>query len=193
MSDVGTRKSEVETPNTIRDSSFTRYNKTMHPPSRVRRFFKWTGVGVCASILVVWHSGLEIAIPVGPRGYMITMANFGLVGVQDHRDREVPFFEVRKYSQHPHMQNADLTWPHVFVGGSHNKKELAVPFWIAFVTVAIPTAWLWHHGRRRVLPGHCARCGYDLTGNTSGTCSECGERRLNAAGIDASGSIEANG
>jgi hypothetical protein len=23
-------------------------------------------------------------------------------------------------------------------------------------------------------PGHCVTCGYDLTGNTSGTCPECG-------------------
>ncbi len=28
--------------------------------------------------------------------------------------------------------------------------------------------------RRRVPPGHCRRCGYDLTGNKSGVCPECG-------------------
>ena len=27
---------------------------------------------------------------------------------------------------------------------------------------------------RRPRPGHCRRCGYDLTGNISGTCPECG-------------------
>lgn len=34
-------------------------------------------------------------------------------------------------------------------------------------------------GRRRnpsYLPGHCQTCGYDLTGNESGICSECGTR-----------------
>ena len=31
--------------------------------------------------------------------------------------------------------------------------------------------------RRRPYPrGHCRRCGYDLTGNTSGRCPECGIR-----------------
>lgn len=25
-------------------------------------------------------------------------------------------------------------------------------------------------------PGHCPHCGYDLTGNTSGVCPECGEK-----------------
>jgi len=30
--------------------------------------------------------------------------------------------------------------------------------------------------RKRVFPpGHCDWCGYDLTGNTSGTCPECGK------------------
>ena len=29
--------------------------------------------------------------------------------------------------------------------------------------------------RRRVSPGHCRKCRYDLTGNTSGVCPECGE------------------
>ena len=27
---------------------------------------------------------------------------------------------------------------------------------------------------RRQQPGHCVRCAYDLTGNTSGVCPECG-------------------
>lgn len=31
---------------------------------------------------------------------------------------------------------------------------------------------------RTVLPGHCGRCGYDLTGNTSSVCSECGMSTL---------------
>ena len=29
-------------------------------------------------------------------------------------------------------------------------------------------------GRRVIPAGHCQTCAYDLTGNTSGTCPECG-------------------
>jgi len=39
----------------------------------------------------------------------------------------------------------------------------------------------WMIGRRRTGEGHCGACGYDSTGNVSGTCSECGQpvdRRL---------------
>lgn len=53
---------------------------------------------------------------------------------------------------------------------------IELPFWVLFVCVAIPTARLsW---RDRPFPPHtCQQCGYDLTGNTSGVCPECGDRR----------------
>lgn len=49
------------------------------------------------------------------------------------------------------------------------------PLWVPFVTLALPTAWLWHRNRPRIPPGHCS-CGYSFTGNTSGICPECGAR-----------------
>ena len=49
-----------------------------------------------------------------------------------------------------------------------------VPLWVGFAIVAIPTAFLWWRDRGRIRPGHCQRCGYDLTGNVSGVCPECG-------------------
>ncbi len=35
--------------------------------------------------------------------------------------------------------------------------------------------------RRRLRMNHCLECGYDLTGNVSGVCPECGERIAGAA------------
>jgi hypothetical protein len=52
--------------------------------------------------------------------------------------------------------------------------ELAVPIWIPFALVATVTALLLWRDRRRPPPGHCQRCGYDLRGNVSGRCPECG-------------------
>jgi hypothetical protein len=43
------------------------------------------------------------------------------------------------------------------------------------VLLAIPVAILWRLDRPRILPGHCTTCGYDLTGNESGRCPECGK------------------
>jgi hypothetical protein len=49
-----------------------------------------------------------------------------------------------------------------------------LPFWALLVAGAILSAWLWWRDRRPP-PGHCQSCGYDLTGNASGVCPECGE------------------
>ena len=55
-----------------------------------------------------------------------------------------------------------------------------VPLWLLLLLTAIPTAWLWHRDRRLFSspPDHlsCRGCGYDLTGNLSGVCPECGEK-----------------
>lgn len=50
--------------------------------------------------------------------------------------------------------------------------RFSLPIWISLCVVAIPTVWLWRLDRRRA-PSVC-RCGYELTGNMSGRCPECG-------------------
>lgn len=51
---------------------------------------------------------------------------------------------------------------------------VSVPLWMLFLLVVLPTAYLFWSNRRHLPPGHCQRCGYNLTGNVSGTCPECG-------------------
>ena len=53
------------------------------------------------------------------------------------------------------------------------------PIWPLIVSsIALPTLYLTGHrrrrGHRRQSLGLCHDCGYNLTGNTSGTCPECG-------------------
>ena len=48
---------------------------------------------------------------------------------------------------------------------------------ILLYVVFIPTVVSLCLGFRRVFPqGHCQKCGYNLTGNVSGVCPECGEQ-----------------
>lgn len=60
----------------------------------------------------------------------------------------------------------------------HVDRTLAsfgLPLWIPLLLAAVPTIVLFRRDRRT--PSHCCHsCGYDLTGNTSGTCPECGGR-----------------
>src|SRR5262249_39567254 len=52
-------------------------------------------------------------------------------------------------------------------------RWVMVPLWAFLLPCAGLTLWLWRRDQRHVQPGHC-RCGYDLTGNVSGRCPECG-------------------
>ncbi len=48
-----------------------------------------------------------------------------------------------------------------------------IPLWLIALVVAVSWGIIrWRH--RPIPPGHCTSCGYDLTGNISGVCSECG-------------------
>ena len=55
--------------------------------------------------------------------------------------------------------------------------SLSLPYWfLTLVFALLPTIWLIKWRRRRNLPDNpCPSCGYDLTGNESGECPECGQ------------------
>ena len=54
--------------------------------------------------------------------------------------------------------------------------HLLVPLWLPLMIASVPTIFLWAK-RPRKRPGFCGRCGYNLTGNVSGRCPECGTLR----------------
>ena len=49
-----------------------------------------------------------------------------------------------------------------------------IPLWLPLLLTLLVILILVVRNRRRIPVGHCTRCRYDLTGNTSGVCPECG-------------------
>ncbi len=70
-----------------------------------------------------------------------------------------------------------------FGGGRRNYRvhTVGIPLWMPLVLfAAYPVAILWRGPIRRRLrgqQGQCPVCGYDLRGNKSGVCPECGHTR----------------
>lgn len=61
-------------------------------------------------------------------------------------------------------------------GGTQQRWRVGFPHWAAVLAfAAAPLVWLRRRLRRPAPPGHCRGCGYDLTGNVSGACPECGK------------------
>ena len=68
-------------------------------------------------------------------------------------------------------------------GPNGSLYNAAVPHaFLAAQFLVPPAAWAFSAWRRRrVRPGTCQSCDYDLTGNVSGVCPECGENVLTNA------------
>lgn len=63
----------------------------------------------------------------------------------------------------------------VAAGEGTRVRFIGFPLWLPTALFALlPLAHLSRRMRRRFPPGCCAGCGYELTGNTSGVCPECG-------------------
>ena len=70
------------------------------------------------------------------------------------------------------------TVPMLDIQVSEHLQEIWVVPWLPFLLCALYPTWAFARGhvrrRHRRKRGLCLRCGYDLTGNVSGVCSECG-------------------
>ena len=149
----------------------------MPRPSHARRILKWTGVGLFLFIILTWVvcSWWEFAFPLHDK--VAVYLQKGGVYVMVAEFNYVKTYNVKIYARRHNGSRSNFPSLHVSqylpvgIGTWH-----IIPFWLLLLLDAIPTAWLWHRDRRRIRPGHCPGCGYDLTGNTSGVCPECGDK-----------------
>jgi len=54
-------------------------------------------------------------------------------------------------------------------------RGVEVPHWLVVIlTAVLPAVFVWRSWRRPSGQARCSTCDYNLTGNTSGVCPECG-------------------
>lgn len=140
------------------------------------RFLRWTGAtGIFASMVMALAG---VAISLASYGSVSPFAYVGLpfiaVGTSDgvatcSLNRNVRF-EV-----HWHAIDRGFSGTERWAMSRYLPKEslkLTAPFWMICWAFALPSIAL-YLAARRPLPGNCP-CGYNLFGNTSGVCPECG-------------------
>ncbi len=69
----------------------------------------------------------------------------------------------------------DFGFEHYYRRGGWN-LNMVLPHWfLVLIFAVLPGIWLYLWKKlRKVDPNACPGCGYDLTGNESGVCPECG-------------------
>ncbi len=136
---------------------------------RIRRIAKWAGLLVCVLMVVAWVVNLRwIAYCMSGSGIVGCAHGAVVIHIQEMYD-PVGWRVFEKGGD-------GIAWRHHLsrFERSNRHSSLRIPLWMPLVVVAIPTAILWRRDRRRILDGHCQKCGYDLTANVSGKCPECG-------------------
>lgn len=153
----------------------------MHSHSHIGWIMKCTGLFSIAFLLVVWILTLRF-------GVAICLSNRLSIVFQENQ-MEFYFFPPNRswltYNEcwSGEWSRIEFLWPeidgtYIFRQGMRIKTSdiLMLPYWIPIVFAVLPTSVLFYKDRHRLSPCHCPKCGYNLTGNTSGVCSECGAK-----------------
>lgn len=140
---------------------------------RIRRILKWTAVGVCSGLLVMWPISLKWPLGLQVNNFLIGWYNGGVsldCFAKVVFPSRIGTLDLRFAG--PLNTDYGFHWARVNLNSTHSFIE--VPFWLFVVAAAAPTAFAFLSGRRRIPAGYCRNCGYNLTGNVSGRCPECG-------------------
>jgi hypothetical protein len=156
----------------------------MRRRSRIRRVAKWLAIAFCLLIVCVfvasrwWYFGLSGKCATGFGSQVGVGFEAGCIGVfvADPRD------PVGPASPMPYLHRAPASAP-VFAPWWVQRRQFSgrlparfwwrIPLWMPFAGSTALALWLWW--RDRPYPsGHCRTCGYNLAGNVSGVCPECG-------------------
>jgi hypothetical protein len=78
-----------------------------------------------------------------------------------------------------HVRGLDIDFDRWTSGGWSLSADVSLRLLAAASAIGVAVLTLLARRlRRRAEAGHCPACGYDLTGNVSGVCPECGTPRL---------------
>lgn len=161
---------------------------------RICRRLKWLGLIFCALILAAWLASSQYYLSwIGGRrgfycsyGRVVYMEQLPIafvtalgpaftppgtpLSIQGQRRTVVPTKQPNWIfiSTPEWVKDSFFGWPSF----RPRPTKVRLPLWCVLLPSVVLTALLWWSDRPT--PGHCRKCGYNLTGNVSGVCPECG-------------------
>ena len=153
--------------------------------SRAREVLKWFGItmSIITSIAMMLTTCLQFSWNSADGSYEIEFAYgyFLVVIVHDPDVRALRSLSGGWIFGHEWQgirippPSIETTWgPSRTQSNARLLTMLQIPIWMVCAFAIVPTAWAMWRDRDRP-PGQCQHCGYNLTGNVSGRCPECGE------------------
>lgn len=116
-------------------------------------------------------SGSSNAAFSGTSGPYCTWTNVGYHIVIERRDSLVRVPWGRRIGA---RLPESISAAQVVRAGGSSPGGFALPMWCVAIPAVAFAALMVRISRGYIAPGHCRRCGYDLTANISGVCPECG-------------------
>ena len=154
----------------------SRYDEGMAALSfRARRFFKWVTLGACILITTLWAAGWRWSFSYSTTHWSVAVVG-GVFGITIGRVGTLYQYPLNRLNieEFPRKWRWMIWRPHYTSFAPSPGFVVIIPLWMVFLPVALLTAMLWRHDPRS-LPGRCRGCGYNLTGNVTGICPECGQ------------------
>jgi len=142
--------------------------------SQILGLLKWIATGGClllaAALITSWSWRLRYT---GDR--YATCISAGCINFDRWTDWAA-FWKPRPRALNLERHGPQTDWWRFPRRTTEVDKQFGFPLWLPILVLSIPAIFLWKLTWRRRFPtGHCQHCGYDLTGNVSGVCPECGE------------------
>jgi hypothetical protein len=146
---------------------------------------------------VRWGTGVVVAVVIASSGFSGSVEFLGCTLTAGHRSWQMDvgdsaheglnpkqwlFNPYRQYGAPFWSQEWRDWWPEFSAAATDGLEcRLRLPTWCILLMILVP--WLFYEWRawHAVWRELCRRCGYDLTGNVSGVCPECG------AGVESKG------
>ncbi len=153
---------------------------TNHRP-RLRRFAKWAGLSMC---LLLASAFALTEGKWGPAYRFASGIHFGVGNATLAVFNELPpLFPFQGWVSCFVNPNGDIVVSSSSLATIrsgvpiplYDGRGRSVRFRTLFFLAALPAAILWYPQVRHA-SGHCRKCGYNLTGNVSGVCPECGTK-----------------